>query len=62
MNRIITAFHYPPIPDREHDWCAYREDDVEDVSKYAWARTEEKAIHNLLEDEAERLEELHAHR
>jgi len=51
--RIITAFTFPPIPDRSHDWCAYRENDVEDASRYGWGLTEQAAIRNLLALEEE---------
>jgi hypothetical protein len=55
MDKIITAFTFPPIPDRSHDWCAYRENDVEDSCKYGWGRTEREALLDLfaLEDAAE---------
>lgn len=53
-DRIITSFQYPPIPIRTHDWCAYRENDVEDSSRYGWGRTEEAAIHDLKAMEEER--------
>lgn len=56
-DRIITSFCYPPIPIRTHDWCAYRENDVEDSSRYGWGCTEDGAIRDLLAMEEERDED-----
>lgn len=55
-DRIITWHAYPPIPIRSHDWAAYRENDVEDASRYGWGHTEAEAVAELLameEDDAE---------
>jgi hypothetical protein len=49
---IITAFMYPPIPIRTHDWCAYRDGHAED-GNYGWGQTEQGAIADLLAREAE---------
>jgi hypothetical protein len=57
-NRIITWFAYPPIPDRSNDWAAYRENDVEDPSRYGWGRTEWAAIRDLLALEEEEIDEV----
>ena len=50
-DKIITFYAYPPIPIRTHDWGAYRENDVEDSSRYGWGSTEANAIAALLEIE-----------
>jgi hypothetical protein len=52
-DKIITWFAYPPIPDRTHDWAAYRENDVEDAGRYGWGVTEQAAIRDLLALEEE---------
>lgn len=46
-DKIITSRVYPPIPIRQFDWCAYRENDVEDGSRYGWGATEEEAMLDL---------------
>lgn len=52
MNKIITEFIYPPIPDRNYDWEAVRENyDAGDLIGYG--RTEQDAINNLIEQENE---------
>lgn len=52
-DKIITSFVYPPIPIRTHDWCAYRENDVEDASKYGWGSSKLEAVTALFERENE---------
>ena len=52
-DKIITSFVHPPIPIRDHDWCAYRENDVEDASRYGWGYTEDGAIRDLMAIEEE---------
>lgn len=44
---IVTDFIYPPIPDRNHDWCAHR-DDYEPGDLIGYGRTEREAIADLL--------------
>jgi hypothetical protein len=51
-SRIITAYINPPIPERSFDWVAYRVD-VEEYGRKAFGSTEEEAIAELLEREAE---------
>jgi hypothetical protein len=47
---IITSFDYPPIPIRQYDWSAIRDDyDAGDLIGYG--RTEQEAIDNLKEQE-----------
>jgi hypothetical protein len=49
-NGIITSHDYPPIPIREYDWSAIREDyDAGDLIGYG--RTEQEAIDNLKQQE-----------
>lgn len=50
--KIITDFIHPPIPDRRHDWLAYREGDEEEGHK-GEGRTEAEAIQDLLDWETE---------
>jgi hypothetical protein len=44
---IITVFVHPPIPVRDHDWCAYVDGDEEGAC--GWGRTEIEAIEDLKE-------------
>ena len=44
--KIITHNIFPPIPDRTHDWCAYR-DGEEENGNYGYGRTEQEAIADL---------------
>lgn len=44
--RIKTSHEYPPIPDRQFDWLAYREGDEEGAQGYG--PTEQLAIDALL--------------
>lgn len=46
--RIITTNVFPPIPLRAFDWCAYRDGDEENGSRYGWGATEEAAIADLM--------------
>jgi len=45
---IKTDFVFPPIPVRDHDWCAYIDGQEED-GPYGWGRTEAEAIRDLKE-------------
>ena len=49
--KITTRYIYPPIPDRQFDWCAYY-DGEEERGHYGYGRTEEEAITDLTENEA----------
>jgi len=50
MRHIITSYECPPIPVREYDWSAVREDwDEGDCIGYGM--TEQDAIDDLLEQE-----------
>ena len=48
-SRIVTSHVFPPIPMRSHDWCAYHENDVEDLRRYGWGPTEVEALKDLAE-------------
>jgi hypothetical protein len=47
---IKTNFVYPPIPTRDHDWCAWFDDDGEERGHYGWGKTEAEAIADLTEN------------
>ncbi len=50
MRKIITSHDCPPIPVRDYDWSASREDwDEGDLIGYG--KTEQEAIDDLLEQE-----------
>ena len=46
---IKTSYLYPPIPLRDHDWCAYLDGREED-GPYGWGATEQAAIDDLLQE------------
>ena len=51
MEKIRTEFVYPPIPNRNYDWSAVRENyDAGDLIGYG--KTEQAAIDDLLEQES----------
>lgn len=47
MNKIITTYDFPPIPVRDYDWSAVRED-YEDGDAIGYGKTEEEAIKDLI--------------
>lgn len=50
--KIVTHFWAKPIPPREFDWCAYRDNDEPDDDGHmlqGWGRTEQDAIDDLIE-------------
>lgn len=49
-SKIITTYVYPPIPLRNYDWSAVR-DDYDEGSCIGWGATEDEAIADLLEME-----------
>lgn len=49
---IITRFIYPPIPTRDHDWCAFRDGD-EERGNYGYGATEAEAVADLKQMEAD---------
>jgi hypothetical protein len=49
--KIITNNVFPPIPDRQFDWVAYR-DGTEERGNYGYGPTEEAAIADLTDLEA----------
>jgi hypothetical protein len=54
MEKIITDFVYPPIPDRRWDWSAYR-DGYEPGEPLGSGPTEQTAIDDLLQQEEDLL-------
>jgi len=50
LPKIITENEYPPIPDRNYDWVAYRENSDEDGPQ-GRGKTEQEAINDLIEQE-----------
>lgn len=50
---IHTSYLYPPIPDRQFDWCAVR-DGYEPGAPQGFGETEREAINDLLDLEDER--------
>jgi len=53
MSKIITSFDYPPIPIRNYDWSAIRED-YDEGDLIGTGRTEQDAINDLVCQENER--------
>lgn len=49
---IITRFVNPPIPVRDHDWCAYYEGE-EEAGSYGWGSNEAEAIADFKANQAE---------
>ena len=47
--KIVTSHIFPPIPDRNHDWCAYFDGD-EERGHYGYGRTELAAIRDFIEN------------
>ena len=52
MDKIITSFDYPPIPDRRFDWSAIRES-YDEGDLIGYGKTEQEAIDDLKEQESE---------
>lgn len=49
--KIVTHFWAKPIPPRQFDWCAYRDNDEPDDDGHmmqGWGRTEREAIDDLV--------------
>lgn len=46
--KVITSHVFPPIPDRQFDYCACYDGDDE-AGPRGWGRTEQEAIKDLLE-------------
>jgi len=53
MDKIITSYDYPPIPLRDYDWSAIRED-YEPSDLIGTGRTEQDAKDDLVRQENER--------
>jgi hypothetical protein len=50
MRKIITSHDFPPIPVRDYDWSASRED-WDEGDWIGYGRTKQDAIDDLLEQE-----------
>jgi len=50
MEKIITSFDFPPIPRRDYDWSAIRED-YDEGDLIGYGETEQKAIDDLIMQE-----------
>ena len=55
VSKVITVNIYPPIPDRQFDWCAYHEGE-EETNWYGYGHTEQEAIEDLKRLDSEREE------
>ena len=53
MDKIITSYDYPPIPIRNYDWSAIRED-YEPGDLIGTGRSEQEAKDDLVRQENER--------
>ena len=53
MSKIVTTFYYPPIPIRDYDWMATRED-YDEGDLIGHGKTEQMAIDDLLLQEDEK--------
>ena len=49
---ILTSFDCPPIPIRDYDWSAIREN-YDEGDLIGYGKTEQEAINNLIEQENE---------
>ena len=47
MTKIVTDNIFPPVPNRQFDWCAFYDGD-EERGGYGYGATEEAAIDDLL--------------
>jgi len=52
MYKIKTSHDYPPIPIRNYDWSAFRED-YDEGALIGYGKTEQEAIDDLLRQENE---------
>ena len=48
--KIITSHEYPPIPIRDYDWAAYR-DNYDEGDLIGYGKTEQEAIQDLISQE-----------
>lgn len=48
LEPIFTAFDAKPIPDRDHDWCAWY-DSYEPGAPLGWGASEQAAVNDLLD-------------
>ena len=52
MRKILISYDYPPIPIRDYDWSAIRED-YDEGDLIGHGETEQKAIDSLVRQENE---------
>ena len=52
MDKIITSYYYPPIPIRDYDWSAVRED-YDEGDFIGYGKTKQDAIDDLICQESE---------
>ncbi len=50
--KIVTTHVFPPIPDRNCDWCAFYEGQ-EEAGNYGWGATQERAIADFIDNYAD---------
>jgi hypothetical protein len=50
IENIITVNDCPPIPNRNYDWSAFRED-YDEGNLIGYGKTENEAINDLIEKE-----------
>jgi hypothetical protein len=60
-SKIVTNYEFPPIPPRDHDWSARRDDSEPDDDGHmmqGWGPTEQEAVADLLRQEEEEADAL----
>lgn len=50
VSKIITSHDYPPIPIRDYDWSAIREN-YDEGDLIGYGKTEQEAINDLIKQE-----------
>ena len=55
---VSTQYIHPPIPSRDHDWCAWYSADQRDQPDYGWGATAEDAIQDLVDSYEDPEEEI----
>ena len=48
IDKIKTDYVFPPIPDRNHDYCASLESGSDEFGPFGWGATEQAAIAALI--------------
>jgi hypothetical protein len=46
--RYVVTYEFPPIPDRQFDWCAYQDGEEEEGLR-GYGKTKREALVNLLD-------------